>query len=269
MNPRGMPDVSISQSTQDRMDEEAQQSTKKANSEMFENPNVKLEIKPTEEIPMDRNGNMPPEVSELPEGFAKPAVEPKEKPVKKKKQLTQKQLDGLAKGRETSMRNRQAKAKAGKEAKAEASNRPPPSKPVEVPKQVHYQEPEPMGNPLDRHGNYQGQSNTNQYQQPQIDYDKIINGVANIYQQREQQKSQFQQEQEQANSDVAMFEEHIRTDERMKLMKKFEDQEKENVKAKALKTTQGVYNRQPNSGNEANPYAYAFNLNSRNNFKRY
>ena len=259
-----MPDVSVSQQTQDRLQEEAKGLEKKDNSEMFENPNVKLEVKPIAEIPMDRDGNTPQPplktIEEEPkrsgnEGVSTPPINKK-----KKKALTQKQLDALAKGRETSMRNRQAKAKAGKEAKAEASNKPPPKK-------VHYEEPPPMTNPADQH---RGMPPPPQqiYQQSPIDYDKIINGVADIYQQRERQKHQATLDQEKANNDVAMFEEQIRNDERLKLMAKFEKQEKEKVKAKALKTTASVYNRAP-PVEQGNPYAYAFNMNSRNNFKRY
>ena len=77
MNARGMPDVSISQTTQDSLTQEAESRVKKGNEEMFENPNMKLEIKPTNDItPMDRNG-----VEEGQEGFIpqpKP-VQPKEK----------------------------------------------------------------------------------------------------------------------------------------------------------------------------------------------
>ena len=262
-----MPDVSVSQQTQDRLTEEATANVKKTKDEMFENPNVKLEVKPIAEIPMDRDGNTPQvnteevkTIEDAPkrsgnEGVSTPPINKK-----KKKALTQKQLDALAKGRETSMRNRQAKAKQLKEQKAEASNKPPP-------KQVHYQEPPPMPNPRDNH---MGLPPPPQqiYQQTPIDYDKIINGVADIYQQRERQKHQATLDQEKANNDVAMFEEQIRNDERIKLMAKFEKQEKEKVKAKALKTTASVYNRQPTM-DQSNPYAYAFNMNSRNNFKRY
>ena len=260
MNARGMPDVSISQTTQDALTVEAESRVKKGNEEMFENPNVKLEIKPTTEItPMDRNG-----IEQGQEGFeAPPAVKPK-----KKRKMTQAQLDALARGRETSMKNRMGKAKEKKAVKAEASVK---VEPQQAPKKVkfEYQEPPPLQTlpqtPYAQQQHYNQQQQM--YQQPQIDYDKIISGVANMYQQREQQKVDKRNHEEQVNTDVAKFEAQIREDERVKLMVEFEKKEKEKLKSKALKTTQNVLQRQPPSVD--NPYAYAFQMNSRNNFKRY
>jgi len=252
-----MPDVSITQTTQDALTAEAESRVKKGNEEMFENPNVKLEIKPTTEItPMDRNG-----IEQGQEGFeAPPAVKPK-----KKRKMTQAQLDALARGRETSMKNRVNKANEKKAVKAEQSVKVEPKpKPVKAVK-FEYQEPPPIPQPTTP---YQQQYAPQQmYQQPQIDYDKIINGVANMYQQREQQKVEKRVREEQVNTDVAKFEAQIREDERVKLMVEFEKKEKEKLKSKALKTTQNVLQRQPPSVD--NPYAYAFQMNSRNNFKRY
>ena len=261
----------------DKINEEAEASKKKSNDEMFVNPNVSLEIKHSELSP--EPPHVPVITGEMPEGFAKPR-EPEvpmdrngnytkviDTPKKAKKKLTQKQLDALAKGRETSMKNRVAKAKKSKEDKAEASNAIPIPKQK---KQVHYEEPPPMPNPNDRMGGMPQQQQL--YQQAPIDYDKIINGVADIYTQRQQQRvtqqNEAQQKQVEADKNVAMFEEHIRQDERIKLMKKYEEQEKQKVKAKALKTTNSVYSR-PSAQDTSNPYAYAFNMNSRNNFKRY
>ena len=63
-----MPNVSISAETQERIDKEAELSVKKENTEMFETPNIGLDIKAVEEIkPMDRNG-----VEEGQEGFEAP-----------------------------------------------------------------------------------------------------------------------------------------------------------------------------------------------------
>lgn len=257
-----MPDVSISQTTQDSLTQEAESRVKKGNEEMFENPNMKLEIKPTNDItPMDRNG-----VEEGQEGFIpqpKP-VQPKEK---KKRKMTQAQLDALARGRETSMKNRMGKAKEKKAVKAEASVKVEPKK-----VKFEYQEPAPIPQQTLPQTPYAQQQQYNQqqqmYQQPQIDYDKIISGVANMYQQREQQKVDKRNHEEQVNTDVAKFEAQIREDERVKLMVEFEKKEKEKLKSKALKTTQNVLSRQPANAID-NPYAYAFQMNSRNNFKRY
>ena len=262
---RGMPDVSISQTTQDAIEVEAQSRVKKGNDEMFENPNVKLEIKPTTEIkPMDLNG-----VEEGQEGFI---PQPKAPTAKKKRKMTQAQLDALARGRETSMKNRVNKAKEKKAVKAEASVTPTATLPKVVARQkavkFEYHEPAPIQPQQPSHPQQYAQQPQQIYNQPQIDYDKIINGVANIYQQREQQKIDKRNHEEQVNTDVLKYEEAIRNDERVKLMKKFEEQEKEKLKAKALKTTTNVLTRQPANPND-NPYAYAFQMNSRNNFKRY
>lgn len=260
MNPRGMPDVSISQPTQDAIDAEAEATTKKTNSEMFKAP-VTLDIKHVEkEIPMDRNGNQP---------------EPKA--VKKKKVMSAAQLAGLAKGRETSMRNRMAKAKKLKEAKAIASNTPssPIAIPTPAPAPVQYVEPPPMVNPADQYRG--GPPPTQQgfqqgYQQPVIDYDKIINGVAALHTQRAAQASNLEREQreqqQEADSQVAAFEQQIREDERRTLMKQFDDREKKAAQAKAKKVTTQIYNRQPDPS-QGNPYSYAFAMNSRNKNSRY
>ena len=252
MNARGMPNVSISAETQERLLAEAELSVKKENTEMFETPNIGLDIKAVEEIkPMDRNG-----VEEGQEGFEAP---PPPKP-KQKRKLTQAQLDALARGRETSMKNRVAKSKEKKVVKAEQSV-------LDTPKVIArqkaekfvYQEPTDIPTPPQQHPHFQ---------QPPIDYEKIISGVANMYQQQQQQQIDRNNHETKVNNDVAMFEAQIREDERVKLMTEFDNREKQKVKDKALKTTQNIYNRTatPVGGN---PFAYAFNMNSRNQNSRY
>ena len=249
-----MPDVSISQSTQDAITAEAETSTKKESHEMFKAP-VTLDIKHEKEIPMDRNGNQP---------------EPKA--VKPKKKMSAAQLAGLAKGRETSMRNRMAKAKKLKESKAAVSNTlsSPIAIPTPAPAPVQYVEPPPMVNPADQYRG--GPPPTQQGYQPVIDYDKIINGVAALHTQRATQASNLEREQreqqQEADSQVAAFEQQIREDERMTIMKQFDDQEKKTAQAKAKKVTTQIYNRQPDPS-QGNPYSYAFAMNSRNKNSRY
>ena len=228
MNARGMPDVSISQNTQDKLEQEATENKPKSQEEMFDSP--KLEIKPIV----------------------------KEKVVKPKKPRSQAQLDALAKGRETSMKNRVSRAKKLKEEQNVKNN----SELGEEPKPPHPAPAMPIPIPA--------QPPQMIYQQPEIDYDKIINGVANIYDKRRNQKSQEQLEKEKLDKEVADFETKIREDERQKIRAKYEEKEKEKLKEKAHKKTNEIYSRQPNTdANVANPYAYAFGMNSRNRFSRY
>ena len=244
-----MPNVSISAETQERLLAEAELSVKKENTEMFETPNVSLNIKAVEEIkPMDRNG-----VEEGQEGFEAP---PPPKP-KQKRKLTEKQLDALARGRETSMKNRVAKSKEKKVVKAEQSVLDTPKAVVPKAEKFVYQEPTDIPQPQHPH-----------YNQPPIDYEKIISGVANMYQQQQQDKIDRNNHETKVNNDVAMFEAQIREDERVKLMTEFDNREKQKVKDKALKTTQNIYNRNPTPSG-GNPFAYAFNMNSRNQNTRY
>ena len=107
------------------------------------------------------------------------------------------------------------------------------------------------------------------YLQPTIDYDKIINGITNIYDQRSQKKLQEEEHERYINNNVAEFETKIREDERIKIAERYKVREDERKKAKAQKTTENVYNRQPVNNITENPYAYAFGLNSRQKYKRY
>ena len=81
------------------------------------------------------------------------------------------------------------------------------------------------------------------------------------------EREQREQQQE-ADSQVAAFEQQIREDERMKLIKQFDDREKKAAQAKAKKVTTQIYNRQPDPS-QGNPYSYAFAMNSRNKNSRY
>lgn len=97
---------------------------------------------------------------------------------------------------------------------------------------------------------------------PSIDYDRIINGVANIY----QQQSTFQQREKEVEFNVKEFENKVREEERLKVLGELEKLQHEEKVAKETKTATSVLGRQPQS---VNPYAYAFNMNSRQRYKRY
>ena len=206
---RGMPDMSISEATQERINAEEEKNTPKPQNEMFVKTNLKLEVKPID---------IPPTIPEIKviDDMAKPTTT-----VKAKRKMTDKQLEALARGRITSAKNRVERAK------------------------------------------------TTSYLQPTIDYDKIINGITNIYDQRSQKKLQEEEHERYINNNVAEFETKIREDERLKIAERYKVREDERKKAKAQKTTENVYNRQPVNNITENPYAYAFGLNSRQKYKRY
>tara|TARA_R110002072_G_scaffold44201_4_gene123903 strand:- start:1308 stop:2054 length:747 start_codon:yes stop_codon:yes gene_type:complete len=242
-----MPDMSISPITQEKLDEQ-DKNKNKTQGEMFVNPNVKLDIaeKPQKKV----LPTIPEEPKqELPEGFAKPK--------KPKKKLTEKQLAGLAKGRETSMKNRMAKAKAVKAEKAVKS-----VSLVEPPK-FRYKEPEEVKHEM---GRGVAQPDRPIYQQPDIDYDRIINGVMTAQEKKKQAKLDAQRKEEEVNNNVIEFEKQIRLNEREKIKQEYLDKLAEQKKVKAKETTEKIYNREPVN---TNPYAYAFNLNSRNRQSRY
>ena len=90
---RGMPDVSISKQTQDKINDEEKVNEKKPNSEIFKNPNLEMKV-----------------IDEKPE----PIKEEKKEEVlsetkKPKKKLTEKQLEALARGRQKSIETRKNK----------------------------------------------------------------------------------------------------------------------------------------------------------------
>jgi hypothetical protein len=235
-----MPDMSIKKETQDKIDQHIEQNTPKPQNEMFDN--MKLEVKPID---------IPPTIKEDIK-----VIDDETKPVKAKRKMTEKQLEALARGRITSAKNRVEKAKNNKRTKAIEVNTPAPNEYIERPQERYV--PPPMPQPPQQ-----------VYRQPDIDYDKIINGVSNIFDQRAQRKLQAEEDERQINNNVAEFEAKIREDERVKIAERYKVKEAEQKKAKAQKTTENVYHRQPVNNITENPYAYAFGLNSRKNFKRY
>ena len=248
---RGMPDMSISDATQDRINADAEKDTPKSQNEMFVKKNLKLEVKPID---------IPPTIKEeAVKVIDAPAME--EVKTKLKRKMTDKQLEALARGRVTSAKNRVERAKTTKRAKAIASNTPTQS--VEpVTHQQYIERPPPAV--------YQPQpAPPTSYLQPTIDYDKIINGITNIYDQRSQKKLQEEENERYINNNLTEFETKIREDERVKIAERYELDLAKQKKAKAQKTTENVYNRQSVNNITENPYAYAFGLNARQNYKRY
>ncbi len=240
MNARGMPDVSLSKETEERIKAEDEKQKEQAKEDPFSRPekNMKLEIKPTEQLEP---------IAEEPAEAVAPV---KEKP---KRKATKKQLEALAKGRETSMKNRKERAKQKK---------------AVAPKQ-HIDTADTFRETIKEETNRympQPQQAPTIINSPSIDYDRIINGVANIYQQQSTFQQQQQQQKQEVEFNVKEFENKVREEERLKVLGELEKLQHEEKVAKETKTATSVLGRQPQS---VNPFAYAFNMNSRQRYKRY
>lgn len=238
---RGMPDVSISQQTQDKIIEEEKVNEKKPNSEIFKNPNLEMKVITKE-----------PEQVKVIDDIEDTAQEPPKKP---KKKLTEKQLEALARGRQKSMETRIKKKEDKQTAKAQKEQK------------FEYQEPEPIA---PKHHSMMPQQP--QFIQKEIDYDKIINGVADVYEKRLSMKKQAELEAEQkqqaVQEQVGEFEEKIREDERRKVKEYYDEQKKLKKQEKAQAVSHNVLSR-PSQETQENPYSYAFSMNARNRFSRY
>ena len=236
-----MPDVSLSKETEERIKAEDDKQKEQAKEDPFIKPerikknNVKLEIKPTEQL------------EPIAEQAEQSQVEVEDdKPKKQKRKPTKKQLEALAKGRETSMKNRKERAKQKK---------------AVAPKQ-HIDTADTFKETIKETPMYQVPQQPTIINSPSIDYDRIINGVANIY----QQQSNYQKKQEEVEFNVKEFENKVREEERIKVLEELENIQKQEIVAKETKTAESVLGRQPQS---VNPFAYAFNMNSRQRYKRY
>tara|TARA_R110002153_G_scaffold13809_3_gene51031 strand:- start:178 stop:840 length:663 start_codon:yes stop_codon:yes gene_type:complete len=216
---RGMPDMSLKPDTEEFLKE--QQEAKDNVAKKIENQEIFT--KPNVEVKID----------EIKEEIAKEPLVLKDK-VKKK--LTEKQLEALKKGREKSIATRKAKAEAKKQAKA-PKNHIEHSIP-QVPQVPQIQTPHLSNN---------------------IDYDKIINGVSNIFEAR-------QRKQQEVEVNVKEFEAKVRQEERNKVLLELEKIQKDEEHTKNTHTAHTVLNRAPQS---ANPYAYALNMGARNRYSRY
>ena len=240
---RGMPDVSLTPATEEKLAIEAKAEEKQPENEIFSKPaskpNKKLVIKPTEDL-------KPVKVlDDISEGESEPAKKPKKK-------LTEKQLEALARGRQKRIETRQK----AKEEKAKDKQQ-----------QFVYQEPKPIAPPV--------ASSQSAPPNIQIDYDKIINGVASVYEQRlnakEQKKLEDEQRAQAVNEQVSEFEEKIRADERLRLQTKIKEEQKIKQNNINTKMTENVYGRgggmSAGASASANPYAYAFAMGARNRFQ--
>ena len=214
-----MPDMSLKPDTEEFLKE--QQEAKDNVAKKIENQEIFT--KPNVEVKID----------EIKEEIAKEPLVLKDK-VKKK--LTEKQLEALKKGREKSIATRKAKAEAKKQAKA-PKNHIEHSIP-QVPQVPQIQTPHLSNN---------------------IDYDKIINGVSNIFEAR-------QRKQQEVEVNVKEFEAKVRQEERNKVLLELEKIQKDEEHTKNTHTAHTVLNRAPQS---ANPYAYALNMGARNRYSRY
>ena len=155
---------------------------------------------------------------------------------KPKKKLTEKQLEALKRGRVKSAETRKKKAEEKRKANEEKN----------APKN-HIQTAEAMRPP------------PVMINAPQIDYDRIINGVSNLWGQQQQQKQEVE-------FNVAEFEKKVREDEKNKVYADLDKIQQEEEQAQAQAVAKNHLQRQPQS---LNPYAYAFNLNSRSRYQRY
>lgn len=219
-----MPDMSLKPDTEEFLKEQQEAkdnlAKKVENQEIFTKPNLEVKIDEIkEEIAKDKEETAPLIVKE-----------------KVKKKLTEKQLEALKKGREKSIATRKAKAEAKKQAKA-PKNHIEHSIP-QVPQIPQIQTPQLSNN---------------------IDYDKIINGVSNIFEAR-------QRKQQEVEVNVKEFEAKVREEERNKVLAELEKIQKEEEHTKNSNTATKILNRPPQS---ANPYAYALNMGARSRYSRY
>tara|TARA_R100001463_G_scaffold1643_1_gene7188 strand:- start:16452 stop:17177 length:726 start_codon:yes stop_codon:yes gene_type:complete len=200
-------------------------------------PNVELSIQTKEEL-AERSRKIPQD--EMFKGVEastdKPNVEltitDTDKP-KKKKQLTEKQLEALNRGRQKSIETRRLKKeqklkeeaewKAHKEETRKASQKvkefvPPP--PQEEVKSSADFVPTPSMPPQ-------------MYNQPNfsIDYDKLVNGVV---EQMENRSKARQEREHKVATDLSAYEAQIREDERNKMLSELEQYEKEEARKKNL-----------------------------------
>lgn len=234
---RGMPSMELSETTKEQIAIEQEEAKPKPSEEMFQRPT--MEIQPVEKLPDKRPQSEPVEQKEVVyegKGEAKPIKKPKKK-------LTDKQLEALRKGREKSIATRKANAEAKKKAKQQVEVNP--TAPQVEQKMV---QPPPV-----------------QYQPPQIDYDKIINGVASRYD--NMMKTRMEREHRVAE-DINIFEQKIREEERNNVLDEIDKLQKQEELEKAQQTAYQTISK-PRPPASQNPYLYAMNMGARNRFKRY
>jgi len=226
-----MPSVALTPQTEEKLKVEDDKE-KELQEDPFKRPNLDIKV-------IDKD----PDAKASAVSFQEEPVV-KEKPKRPKKKLTEKQLEALKRGREKSMATRKAKAEDRKKIQKEKNEAKAPKNHIETIR------------PPEGHIPYQPPP------QQQIDYDRIINGVANIY----QQQSQKAKQKEEIEFNVAEFEARVREEERNKVYDDLDKIQQEDEQAQAQAVAHKYLNRQPQS---INPYAYAFQNNSRKRYQRY
>jgi len=239
---RGMPSMELSEDTKEQIAVETEESKPKPSNEMFQRPT--MDIQPIDKLPEQRPSGQDTIVESKTEAVA-PQVKPSEPIKKPKKKLTEKQLEALRKGREKSIQTRKANAEARKQAK---------STPPKV--EVNHTAPqvEQVRQPV-----------VQQYSAPNIDYDKIINGVASRYD--NMMKTRADREHKVAE-DINIFEQKIREEERNRVLDEIDDLQKKEDMEKAKQTAYNTISK-PRPPASQNPYLYAMNMGARNRFQRY
>jgi len=228
---RGMPSVELSQQTQEYIKAEEEKEKIEEKEDPFVKPNLEVKVIDEEPLPKEEE----------------PVKEEPIKVKKPKKKLTEKQLEALKRGRVKSAETRKKNAELKKKAKEELKA---PKNHIQT---QNLMPPQPQMPPTI--------INT-----PNIDYDRIINGVANMYQQQQFNNQQQQQKKQEVEFNVKEFEKKVRDEERLRVLGEIETLQKEEEMAKSQKVASQTLNKQPQS---VNPFTYAFNMNSRSRYKRY
>ena len=248
MNARGMPDVDLSDATKERLAEEKKEAEPKPNLEIFVKPideNNKETAEPTESKVSDEK------IKEVTEEIKKETIQSdKQKKVPKpKRKLTDKQLDALRRGREKSIETRRKNKEAKELKKAE--------------KTIEQKAPEKLVPPMPQYPP-QNMPQMN-WQPPQIDYEKIINGLAS----KLEQQSALRNEREHIVAEnVNAFESKIREDERNKVINEIDNLQKEEDKKRASIMAH-KYLSKPKPQVDSNPYAYALQMGANSRYRRY
>lgn len=222
-----MPDVSLSQQALDTIKEE---NTQIPESKMFKKKNnVNLNI-----------------VETLDDGtkVKYPAEAEQEPPKKPKKKLTEKQLEALKRGREKSIATRKAKAEALKVEKEMLKEAKKSQKKVKV--QAPTEELEDMSAHatdvnMPQQQLYRQPPPPQHFQQQQLDYDRIIRGLADEQDKRSKAR---ENREHQVAEDIKKYEEQIRADERARILAEVEREEQEELAQKRQQKTQSIFNPQ-------------------------
>lgn len=241
-NPRGMPSMELTEETKTAMEAQSKVEEKKNESEMFSKPNLEIKIDGDKEV----------------EPVAPPVKE------KKKRRVTKAQLEALKRGRETSKKNRIAAAQSKKEEfqafKEHRKEKVLEKKLDKIEEEVLEEVAPPALDDFKATPKATPQDHFN------IDYEKIIAGVGNMFISQQQKAVPPAATVE---KDLTAFETKIREDERLKLYDELDRLEAEEQQKRNLKQAQQVYTRQPVAPPVAS-YSYAFSGQAgRHRYSRY